>query len=134
MPICAIKINRCLTALVIKAICDDITNNIIRDTISDIIDDITCYTISNIKIIIKSHHWGGGIPVEAEAVQTLFAWLVNRVESGAGILLLSAIWTPTAPSDPLNYCLVTSEPLPFLPRGPGSVGSVSSSDSDITHV
>lgn len=29
--------------------------------------------------------------VEAEAVQTLLAWLVNRVESGAGVLLLSAI-------------------------------------------
>lgn len=49
----------------IKTICDDITNNIIRDTISDIIDYITSYTISNIiKIIIKSRHWshleGGG--------------------------------------------------------------------------
>lgn len=84
--------------------------------------------------ILSNSGGGGGIPVEAEAVQTLFAWLVNRVKSGAGILLLSAIWTPTAPSDPLNYCLVTSELLPFLPRGPGSVGSVSSSDSDITHV
>lgn len=31
------------------------------------------------------------LPVEAEAVQTLFARLVDRVESGAGILLLSAI-------------------------------------------
>lgn len=29
--------------------------------------------------------------VEAEAVQALLAWLVNRVESGAGILLLSAV-------------------------------------------
>lgn len=84
--------------------------------------------------ILSNSSGGGGIPVEAEAVQTLFAWLVNRVESGAGILLLPAIWTPPAPSDPLNYCLVTSKLLPFLPRGPGSVGSVSSSDSDITHV
>lgn len=73
------------------------------------------------------------VPVEAEAVQTLLAWLVNRVESGAGILLLSAIWSATAPSVPLNYCLDTSQPLLFLPRGPGSVGSVSSSSSDITH-
>ena len=32
------------------------------------------------------------IPVEAEAVEALLAWLVDRVESGAGILLLSAIW------------------------------------------
>lgn len=29
--------------------------------------------------------------VEAEAVEALLAWLVDRVESGAGILLLSAI-------------------------------------------
>lgn len=32
------------------------------------------------------------VPVEAEAVQALLAWFVNGVESGAGILLLSAIW------------------------------------------
>jgi len=32
------------------------------------------------------------VPVEAEAVQALLAWLVNGVESGAGILLLSAVW------------------------------------------
>lgn len=32
------------------------------------------------------------VPVEAETVQALLAWLVNRIESRAGILLLSAIW------------------------------------------
>lgn len=38
-------------------------------------------------LILKGHP-----PVEAEAVQALLAWLVNRVESGAGILLLSTVW------------------------------------------
>lgn len=74
------------------------------------------------------------LPVEAQAVQTLFAGLVNRVESGAGILLLPAIWTATATiSSPKTPAWVQVTLLLFLPRGPGSVGSVSSSFSDITH-
>lgn len=35
------------------------------------------------------------IPVEAEAVEALLARLVDGVEPGAGILLLSAIWEST---------------------------------------
>lgn len=75
-------------------------------------------------------------PVEAEAVQALLAWLVNRVESGAGILLLSAIWKSNTQQNhfsvqtkQLIICPTLSKD--FLPRGPGSVGSVSKSDSDI---
>lgn len=76
------------------------------------------------------------VPVEAEAVQALLAWLVNRVESGAGILLLSAIWKSNTQQDNLSIqtkqliiCPPSSKV--FLPSGPGSVGSVSKSVSDI---
>lgn len=76
------------------------------------------------------------IPVEAEAVEALLAWLVNRVESGAGILLLSAVWkwitktnTISTEKKTVNHGFSSLQPL--LPRGPGSVGSVSNSDPDI---
>lgn len=41
--------------------------------------------LSNMLVCVHS-------PVEAEAVEALFAGLVNRVESGAWILLLPAIY------------------------------------------
>lgn len=76
---------------------------------------------------------GVALPVEAQAVQTLFAGLVNRVESGAGILLLPAIWTATGNHQfPSTPAWIQVTPLLLLPRGPGSVGSVSSSFSGIT--
>lgn len=94
--------------------------------------------ISHISWVLRVGTFRGAaeatVPVEAEAVQTLFARLVNRVESGAGILLLPAIWAATAPSAPPHCCLGTTEPLRFLPRGPGSVGSVSSVSSSFSDV
>lgn len=76
------------------------------------------------------------IPVETEAVEALLAWLVNRVESGAGILLLSAIWKWITKTNTISTQKKTvghgfSSLQPLLPRGPGSVGSVSNSDPNI---
>lgn len=45
----------------------------------------------DLQLVLPSSEGFLALPVEAEAVQTLLAWLVNRVESGAGVLLLSAI-------------------------------------------
>ena len=50
---------------------------------------------------------GGWVPVEAEAVQTLFARLVDRVQPGAWVLLLPAVWSPTQPQLPGEWTSIT---------------------------
>lgn len=82
-------------------------------------------------------HLGHSSPVEAEAVQTLFAWLVDGVESGAGILLLSAVCKicPNTQRRSVMFHTILQtppEPIVLLPSGPGSVGSVSKSDPGIS--
>lgn len=74
------------------------------------------------------------LPVKAETVQALLAWFVHGVESGAGILLLSAIWKSRDTGNQRLQRRISRREVNgsiFLPRGPGSVGSVSKSVSDI---